>query len=394
MIILKGGCTYTLLCEELMGKILELIKYKNRVVEKLEELLSKDSIDKAKNDPHSKRRPRPCGITIHTGIGCSFICSYCYIYDMGFPAKASLYPLTPLELVYSLAKNPYIVPCRTFAAYGSVTEPFLLETREKALEYIANTYRWLFLPSQISTKISIDEELANKLKNAEPNLSVLVTIVTIVKAAELEPLAPKPLERLRGISVASKHGLPVYLFIRPIIPGISDRELNMITKLGAEYNARGIVIGSLRITSSIIQRLRNSGVNIEIILKRAPRFPKEREQIPIKINDIVSKARKIAHDYGLKFFRSACMANVDSHNDYCYMCSLGPCGKNKDRYSVEHNEIAEYLEYMGLRPLTIELGPRYISIVLRISSNEKSKLDIARTVLRYVSRREVSIRYS
>jgi DNA repair photolyase len=380
--------------EVLMGRILELIEYKNKVMEKLRNVLTRDSIDKAIKDPHAKRRPRPCGITIHTGVGCSFICAYCYIYDMGFPAKISPYALTSLELVYSLAKNPYIVPYRTFAAYGSVTEPFLPETREKALEYIVDVYRWLYLPSQVSTKIAIDNEIADRLKKAEPNLSVLVSITTIEKADKLEPLAPKPLERFRGIAIASKYGLYPYLFIRPIIPSVTNKELDNIIKLGAEYNAKGIVVGSLRITKSIIQRLRSKGVDTKPILDRAPRLPKDREQISIKINDIVLKVEKIAQDYGLKVFRTACKANVDSHNDYCSMCSFGPCGNDKKKYNIDYNDISEYLEYMNLKPLTIDIRSRYVNITLLDDNRNERKIDIARTILAYACRKEVFIKYT
>lgn len=375
-----------------MGKILELIEYKEKMARKIEEMLSNDSILKAKRDPHSKRKPRPCGITIHTGIGCSYVCSYCYIFDMGFPAKVSPYPLTSTELVYALLNNPYVVPYRTFAAFGSVTEPFLAETRGKTIDYMASIYKWLHLPSQISTKAFIDNELAKKLKEVEPNVSILVTLVTILKSSELEPLAPKPLDRLNGVSIASRHGLNVYLFIRPIIPGITDKEIDMIARLGVEHGAKGIVLGSLRITRSILSRLKGKGADIEEILRRAPATPKGREQIPIKVNDIVIKAEKIAQDYGLKVFRSACMANIDSHNDYCYMCDLGPCGNIKRGHYIDYNDVIEYLDYVGLKTSMVEISPKSIDIT--VSDVKKDKIELIKVVLRYASRKNVNIRCS
>lgn len=376
-----------------MGKIIRFIEDKKQIIDKLSEILDKESINKAILDHHSIRRPRPCGITIHTGIGCSIACSYCYIYDMGFPAKVRPYPLTALELVYALARNPYIVPHKTFAAYGSVTEPFLSETRDKAIMYIANVYKWLFLPSQISTKISIDDELAKKLKNTDPSISVLITLVTIDKASELEGFAPSPLDRLKGIQIASRHNLSIYLFIRPIIPGVTDRELNTIIKLGAEYNVKGVVFGSLRITNSIIQRLRYRKVAINEIINRVSILPRGREQVLVKVNDIINRAKKIVQDYGLKLFRSACMANIDSHDDYCYMCSLGPCGNINRYYKIEYNDISEYLEVIGIRFKSMDIKINSISIVLhnnidRFKYNRKA-LSIAKLVLAYISRRKV-----
>lgn len=310
---------------------------------------------------------------------------------MGFPAKVKPYPLTALELVYALAINPYVIPRRTFAAYGSVTEPFLFETRDRTLEYVANVYRWLNLPSQISTKIAIDKELAKKLKEAEPRISVLVTLVTLNEAKVLEGFAPNPLERLMGIETASKYDIPVYLFVRPIIPGVTDKEIHTIIKFGADYNVKGIVIGSLRTTHSIIQRLKNKGVNVDEILKRIPRYPKDREQIPVKSDDIIQKAKKIAQDYKLKVFRSACMANVDSHNDYCYMCYLGPCG-TKSNYNIQDSDIAEFIESQKLKIKSIDIKPDRIDIVLR-GKIKREKYSILKTVLGYVTRTIIYIEY-
>lgn len=307
---------------------------------------------------------------------------------MGFPARVRPYPLTAQELVYTLAKNPYIIPYRTFAAYGSVTEPFVLETKEVSLSYIATVYRWLRLPSQVSTKMIIDDDLGKRLREAEPNISVLVTIVTLDKANELERFAPHPLDRLRGAQVASKYNLSVYLFIRPIIPSVTDRELIKIISLGAEYGVKGVVAGSLRITNSIIQRLKNKCIDMAEIMRRTPKTPKGSEQISIKSHDLIARVIKTAQDFGLKAFRSACMANIDSHNDFCYMCGLGPCGDNRKDYGITYSDIAEYLEYLGLRFKSIEIKPDSINIAL-YEHRDVNLLSVAKYILGYAARRKI-----
>ncbi|MGC8994056.1 MAG: radical SAM protein, partial [Pyrobaculum sp.] len=43
---------------------------KLKTIKTLEERLAREEILEARRDHHAKRPPRPCGITIHTGVGC------------------------------------------------------------------------------------------------------------------------------------------------------------------------------------------------------------------------------------------------------------------------------------------------------------------------------------
>ena len=61
---------------------MEAWRRKIETIRQLEALLSPEERREALRDHHAKRPPRPCGITIHTGIGCPLGCAYCYIYDM------------------------------------------------------------------------------------------------------------------------------------------------------------------------------------------------------------------------------------------------------------------------------------------------------------------------
>jgi len=374
-----------------MGIITRILEEKMNIVKKLEGIFEKSSIDKALSDPHSYRKPRPCGITIHTGIGCSYRCSYCYIYDMGFPAIVKPYPLNHLEIVYALARNPYVVPGYTLAAYGSVTEPFLNETRDLALEYIESIYRWLRLLSQISTKSLLNTEIIKRIKLAEPNISILITIVTIDRYRDLEPYAPNPIDRIQYAAEASRQGLHISLFIRPIIPTVTDREINNILKIAIENNINNIVLGSLRVTQSIIDRLWIKGINIDEILRRMPRKPmRKNEQITIESRDLKEKIEKIAQDLGFKVYPSACSANIYSHKSYCNACRYGPCGYRESDVKIYEDDIRDFLEYKGIKVKYIEISEKHIEIILKHS--RKKDIEIIKSVIRDITKREVIIR--
>ncbi len=55
----------------------EALRLKERLAEKLASRVGREGLERAKRDSHSKRSPIPCGLTVHTGIGCGYGCVYC-----------------------------------------------------------------------------------------------------------------------------------------------------------------------------------------------------------------------------------------------------------------------------------------------------------------------------
>ncbi|WP_243676311.1 radical SAM protein [Vulcanisaeta distributa] len=266
---------------------MDLIKYlefKEELRNKLENELSAESIERARRDPHARRYPRPCGMTIHTGIGCTYSCTYCYIYDMGFPHKARPYPLSGKELLYALTLNPYVVlgPGGTMLAMGgSVTEPFLPETRDKALEYI-EVLGPLGNPLQVSSKSVLGDDYIVRIREYAPRISFLETVVCLRDCRRIEPplAPPDPMDRLRFVGKLIKAGINTSLFIRPIIPNITDRDAREILLMAKEMGVKSVVLGTLRVTESIYERLESIGIDL------SPRLPSSklgREQVPIRL---------------------------------------------------------------------------------------------------------------
>lgn len=274
-----------------------------------------------------------------------------------------MYPLTPLQLAYSLAINPYVLPHSTMVAYGSVTEPFLPETRERALEYIKTIHEWLKLPSQVSTKSILDDELTRELKNTEPNISVLVTIIAMgEKARRLEPNAPPAEDRLESMIGAGKKGLSVAVFMRPIIPGVTDNHYKGIIDKAVDGGVRHIVLGSLRVTRRIISALGATGVDTGLITRRlTSELTDPKKQVSINTSDLKIIITGYARSKGMIVHPSACSHNMWSHRIGCHACSYGPC------YTMpripDEEELREAVEILGGRIDSVVV--KYPYIVLR-----------------------------
>jgi len=343
---------------------------KKEVAEELKKVLGPRRARKAAKDPHARRRPRPCGITVHPGQGCSLGCLYCYVPDMGFPAKPRPYHLSGEELAYALAINPHVVPGRTLAAFGSVTEPFLPGIAEKTLEYLKAVNEWLGLPCQVSTKLVISKELAAELARAEPRLSILISATTASKAKTLEPSAPPPQERVAGGGNAVSAGLRADLFLRPLIPGVtSEDDVRELLHLAKQYGLKGVVAGSLRLTLTNLRRLGSVGANVGELLRSAKlrQPPKPGSQIPVSATHLKEFVKVEARKQGLQYLPAACAANILSHKLNCYLCRWGPCGTPPSNINVFVEGITEFVnELLRPRRLEVLLDPQRLEILVRL----------------------------
>ena len=380
-----------------MNIFIEALENKSRIKDQISMLLSNEVIKLAESDWHAKRRPRHCGLTIHTGMGCPYQCSYCYIYSMGFPKKISLYPLPTLGIIYAILSNPYFIPGRngTFLAIGSITEPFHPRIIEYTISVIRDISNYLGNPTQVSTKAYLNKEHIDDIKNANPKISILYTITTINHSHILEPYAPSPQKRFESIKILTGKNIHTSLFIRPIIPGLTDLENQNILMQGIASNVKRVVYGSLRVNEDILARLSKT-LNYRIIsgiLNRIGGQGIGKKQIYIYSTDIKKRLVKEAMELGYKIYPSACSANVDSTGVSCYMCRMGPCGDISKLPTINESDLLELMEYLGIKlgKVSVEIGDRMIGIILRKIDYKKYGYEL-RNIIKTISKRDVVIR--
>lgn len=348
-------------------------------------LLSESERVFAVRDFHAKRPPRPCGITVHTAIGCIYQCKYCYIYDMGFKREVKPYPLTGLQLVYALLSNKYFIPGLrgTYLAIGSISEPFHPLIVDKTLEYVECFYRYLNNPVQFSTKAYINKQVAVKLANlSSKRISPLVTIVTLSESRNLEPYAPSPEKRFESIRNMRETGLKPFLFLRPIIPGLTEREYKEIIDLAAEYGAIGVIAGGLRVTKRILRELREIGVDTSIIHKRLE-IPVEKMREGVQYDVYTSDIKAEISDYvrhkGLLFFPSACMANLYTHNISCWKMRLMGIELSEKPREIKIEDVKSTIEDLGVRAQRIVFSSGELKVYITGKVDSKLLSEILRS---------------
>jgi len=296
------------------------------LIEGLRRRVGKQGYLRALRDGHAKRRPRPCGLTVHSGIGCDALCKYCYIQDLGFEfTRVKPYHLTGDELVLALLLNRFFKPGRegTFLAFGSVTDPLHQACIERTKEYLAAIERFLGNPCQFSTKRRAPADFIDFLRKLKVSVSPLITLVSLKMAEVLEPNAPPPSERLDFIRELRNAGLKPMLFLRPLIPGIVDKEIDDILDEAKSAGAVGVVAGALRVSPLILSRMKKAGINLAEIKRRIKR--REGKFLLVDCSDLKKKTHKIAEEKGLIFFNSACCASAYTAGVLC----MGRCWEKK-----------------------------------------------------------------
>ncbi len=350
-----------------------LLRRKVSVREELASKLNRKERKEALRDGHAIREPRPCGLTVHPGRGCSYGCLYCYIWDTGVPTKPEPYGLDGLQLTYAIASNPYTLVGEdgTFLAFGSITEPFLPRIVDKTLEYLGSVKRYLGNPSQFSTKSHLKEDQAKFIASIDPSVSALITIPVLKWAAKLEPNAPPPELRFETIRNLLDAGLHVALFMRPLIPGISEVDGPEILKRAAQLGVKGIIFGGLRVTKNILVRLKGIGLSgLETRMLREPKGP--RDQVPIDGRVVKELLVNKAEELNLKVYPSACSANVSAHHLGCRMCSMGPCGGPIPEYDPE--EVEQALAILGIDAKVVPRGPKIVVYLRKVKVRNARKV--------------------
>jgi DNA repair photolyase len=141
-------------------------------------------------------------------------------------------------------------------ALGTVTDAYQPAERDRGLSRaVLEVLSDCGHPVIVFTKGTlVERDLDVLAPMAERGLARLCVSVTTLDAGlcrRLEPRAPAPERRLATIRAAAEAGVPVRLMASPIIPALTDHELERILEAGAKAGATGASVIPLRLPMEV-----------------------------------------------------------------------------------------------------------------------------------------------
>ena len=190
--------------------------------------------------------------SINAYRGCEHGCIYCFarpthaFHDLSpgldFETKLFAKPDAAALLRGELGKRGYVP--RTIAM-GTNTDPYQpIEARfgitRSIIEVLAET-RHPFSITTKSDRVLRDLDLIAPMgKQGLVHVALSVTSLTPAISRTLEPRAPATRKRLAAVRALSEAGVPAFVSIAPVVPAITDHEMEALIEAAAEAGARGV----------------------------------------------------------------------------------------------------------------------------------------------------------
>ena len=195
--------------------------------------------------------------------GCEHGCIYCFarpthaFHDLSpgldFESKLFAKPDAAALLRKELANPRYL--CAPIAI-GTNTDPYQpIEGKWRIMrsivEVLAETNHPLFITTK-SDRVTRDIDLLAKMAEKQlVSVALSVTSLTPEISRTLEPRAPAARKRLAAVKALSAAGVPTTVAIAPVVPGITDCEMEEIVAAAAEAGARGVFYLPVRLPHEV-----------------------------------------------------------------------------------------------------------------------------------------------
>ena len=191
----------------------------------------------------------PFDRSINPYRGCEHGCIYCFARPthaylglspgLDFESKLFIKPEAAALLRKELARPGYKVDVM---AIGTNTDPYQpIEREHRIMRQVLEVLMECGHPVAIVTKSNLVlrdlDILAPMAKLGLARVAVSVTTLDRALARAMEPRAPTPMRRLEAIAALAEAGVPTAIMTAPMIPSLTDHEMEALLAAGARYGA-------------------------------------------------------------------------------------------------------------------------------------------------------------
>jgi len=195
--------------------------------------------------------------------GCEHGCIYCFARPshawlglspgLDFETRLIARPDAPAVLAREVSRKGYR-PAPI--AIGTNTDPYQPVERDRGImRGLLEVLREFRHPVGVVTKGSLIERdidiLAEMAAQGLAKVGISVTTLDAGLARAMEPRVPSPARRLTTVARLAEAGIPVRLMASPIVPGLTDHEIERIVAAGAEAGARAASMIVLRLPREV-----------------------------------------------------------------------------------------------------------------------------------------------
>ena len=201
--------------------------------------------------------------SINAYRGCEHGCIYCFArpshayHDLSpgldFETRLFAKPDAPALLRAELAKKNHVV---TPIAMGTNTDPYQPIERDwkitrQCIEILLECRHPLFITTK-SDRVLRDLDLLSAMAK-DGLVAVMLSVTTLdpVTARTLEPRAAHPQRRVEAIRLLAEAGVPVVASVSPVIPAITDHEIEAIVAKVAAAGARDATFIPVRLPHEV-----------------------------------------------------------------------------------------------------------------------------------------------
>lgn len=205
----------------------------------------------------------PFDRSINPYRGCEHGCIYCFARPshaylglspgLDFETRLFAKPQAAELLRKTLARRGYRPAT---IAMGTNTDPYQpIEKRLRIMRSVLEVLQAHHHPLAIVTKgtlITRDVDiLAGMAADGLAHVGISLTTLDPKLSREMEPRAASPAHRLRVVETLAQAGIPVRAMIAPVIPGLTDHELEVLMQAAADAGAQAASYIVLRLPSEV-----------------------------------------------------------------------------------------------------------------------------------------------